>query len=75
MSGLIIHPFTFVKGYFIVHTKNGNPIPVKKELQKVIKKNVKSLLALNDKGLQVTFTDINKLREPMVHEMNENRID
>ena len=58
-----------------VHTKNGNPIPVKKELQKVIKKNVKSLLALNAKGLQVTFTDINKLKALMLHEIDENRID
>lgn len=58
-----------------VHTKNGNPIPVKKELQKVVIKNVKSLLALNAKGLQVTFTDINKLKALMLHEIDENRID
>jgi hypothetical protein len=42
--------------------KNGNPVPVKKELQRVIRKNVKSLLALNNKGIKVTFTDINKLQ-------------
>jgi hypothetical protein len=46
-----------------VHTRNGNPVPVKKELQRVIRKNVKSLLALNSKGVKVTFTDINKLQQ------------
>jgi hypothetical protein len=46
-----------------VHTRNGNPVPVKKELQRIIRKNVKSLLVLNDKGIKVTFTDINKLKE------------
>jgi uncharacterized alkaline shock family protein YloU len=40
-----------------------NPVPVKKELQRVIRKNVKSLLALNHKGVKVTFTDINKLQK------------
>jgi hypothetical protein len=46
-----------------IHTRNGNPVPVKKELQRVIRKNVKSLLALNNKGIKVTFTDINKLQQ------------
>jgi hypothetical protein len=46
-----------------IHTRNGNPVPVKKELQRVIRKNVKSLLVLNNKGIKVTFTDINKLQQ------------
>ncbi len=50
-----------------IHTKNGNPIPVKKDLQKVIKKNVKSLLALNARGIKVTFTDIDRLKELMMN--------
>lgn len=49
-----------------IHTKNGNPIPVKKELQKVIAKNVKSLLALNEKGIKVTFTDITRLKQLLI---------
>lgn len=44
-----------------IHTKNGNPVPVKKELQRVIRKNVKSFLALNSRGIKVTFTDITRL--------------
>jgi len=52
-----------------IHTKNGNPVPVKRELQKIIKKNVKSLLTLNDRGIKVTFTDISRLRTLMKEEM------
>lgn len=48
-----------------IHTKNGNPVPVKRELQKVIRKNVKSLLALNKRGVRVTFTDIDLLKEKL----------
>ncbi|PHU35984.1 type III toxin-antitoxin system CptIN family toxin [Pseudobutyrivibrio ruminis] len=51
-----------------IHTRNGNPVPVKKELQKVIRKNVKSFLALNGKGIKVTFTDIDRLKKIMLSE-------
>lgn len=54
-----------------IHTKNGNPVPVKKELQKIIKKNVKSLLALNDRGVKVTFTDITRLRNLMKKQLSK----
>ena len=57
-----------VNEYYIdhIHTKKGNPVPVKKELQHVIQKNVKSFLVLNNKGIKVTFTDITRLRELML---------
>lgn len=42
---------------------DGCSVPVKRELQKKIRKNVKSLLALNAKGIKVTFTDITNLEE------------
>lgn len=49
-----------------IHTKSGNPVPVKKDLQKLIAKNVKSLLALSNRGIKVTFTDINRLKKLMM---------
>lgn len=57
-----------VNEYYIdhIHTKKDNPVPVKKELQHVIQKNVKSFLVLNNKGIKVTFTDITRLRELML---------
>lgn len=51
-----------------IHTKNGNPVPVKRELQKVIRKNVMSFLALNDRGIRVTFTDITRIKEKLLNE-------
>ena len=44
-----------------IHTKNGNPVPISFKLQAEIKKNMKTLLALNARGIKVTFTDINRL--------------
>ena len=52
-----------------IHTKNGNPVPVKKELQKIIKKNVKALLSLNKRGIKVTFTDISRLKTLMQEQL------
>lgn len=46
-----------------IHTKNGNPVPVRHDLQIQINKNVKKLLALNKKGIKVTFTDITRLQD------------
>lgn len=75
-KGIILGEFDNCKAAFLVqnmfpitaeyvdhiHTKNGNPVPVKKELQKVIRKNVKSFIALSERGIKVTFTDINRLK-------------
>ena len=44
-----------------IHTVNGNPVPVSFELQEEIRKNLKTLLSLNSRGIKVTFTDINNL--------------
>lgn len=49
-----------------IHTRNGNPVPVKHELQFQINKNVKKLLALNKKGIKVTFTDITRLQDLII---------
>lgn len=61
---LIQNMFPVTENYIDhIHTKNGNPVPVKRELQRVIRKNVKSFLALNKKGIKVTFTDITRLEQ------------
>ncbi len=39
-----------------VHTTNGNPVPVNKKLQDIIRKNTKSFIAISEKGIKVTFT-------------------
>lgn len=71
---LIQNMFPVTKDYIDhIHTKNGNPVPIRKDLQKVIRKNVKSLLVLNDRGIKVTFTDINKLRKKLINRISERR--
>lgn len=44
-----------------IHTKNGNPVPVNYKLRARIQTNMKTLLAMNSRGIKVTFTDINNL--------------
>ena len=66
---LIQNMFPVTENYIDhIHTKNGNPVPVKRELQRVIRKNVKSFLALNKKGVKVTFTDITPLEQLMLNQ-------
>ena len=70
VANLIQNMFPMTKEYIDhIHTKNENPIPVKKELQKVIEKNVKSFRALSAKGVKVTFTDIIRLEKLMMESM------
>ena len=49
-----------------VHTRNGNPVPVNRKLQEMIRKNTKSLIAISGKGIKVTFTDIIRLRNRLI---------
>lgn len=49
-----------------IHTKNGKPVPVKREIQKEVRKNVKSFLVLTEKGIKVTFTDIVRLQKMLL---------
>lgn len=49
-----------------VHTRNGNPVPVNRKLQETIRKNTKSLIAISEKGIKVTFTDIIRLRNRLI---------
>ena len=49
-----------------VHTRNGNPVPVNRKLQDMIRKNTKSLIAISEKGTKVTFTDIIRLRNRLI---------
>lgn len=49
-----------------VHTRNGNPVPVNRKLQEMIRKNTKSLIAISEKRIKVTFTDIIRLRNRLI---------
>lgn len=49
-----------------IHTKNGNPVPVNKKLQGINKKNTKSLIAISERGVKVTFTEVIRLRDNLI---------
>ena len=53
-----------------VHTVDGKPAKVPETLEKIIVKNFKNLLKLKDKGINLFFADIDKIKEQMLKELN-----
>ena len=54
-----------------VHTKDGKPIQVSEELKIEIVKLFKKMLGLKKRGVNLFFTDIDKLKEKMLEEVKE----
>ena len=53
-----------------VHMVNGAPAKVGTDLQKEILLKFKKLMKLNDRGIKVFFTDVDKLKQQMLDEIN-----
>ena len=53
-----------------VHTVDGKPAKVPETLEKIIVKNFKNLLKLKDKGINLFFADLDKIKEQMLKELN-----
>jgi len=56
-----------------VHTKNGNPVPVKLSIQEEVRANMKRLRQLVKRGKKVVFTDINKIEQLMLDELAQEK--
>ena len=54
-----------------IHMINGAPAKVGTDLQKEILLKFKRLMKLNDRGIKVFFTDVDKLKQQMLDEINE----
>lgn len=54
-----------------VHTRNGNPVPVKYSLSQEIRSNMQQLRQLILKGKQVVFPDIQRLENLMLEELHQ----
>ncbi len=54
---------TLVKYIDHIHTINGKPARVPEKLEKIILKNFQNLMKLHNRGINVFFTDIDKLKE------------
>ena len=53
------------------HTENGAPVRVPDNLKKEILDNFKSLIAMKKRGRNLFFTDIDKIKEMMLEELND----
>ena len=53
-----------------VHTVDGKPARVPEKLEKIILKNFQNLMKLHARGINVFFTDIDKLKAKMLEEIN-----
>lgn len=54
-----------------VHTVDGVPLKVPTDLQNEIKSMFKNMLALKKRGANLFFTDIDRLKEKMLEELNK----
>ena len=52
-----------------VHTKNGNPLPVKHSIQQTIQTNIKQIWQIHARGRKIVFTDIDRLQNLMLEEL------
>ena len=53
-----------------VHTVDGKPAKVPETLGKIILENFKELMKLKSKGINLFFTDIDKIKKQMLEELN-----
>ena len=52
-----------------IHTRNGNPVPVKFSLAQEVRSNMQQLRQLINRGRQVVFPDIRRLEKLMLTEL------
>jgi len=53
-----------------IHTKNGNPLPVKHSIQQAIQTKLKQVLQIHKRGRKIVFTDISRLQKLLLEEFN-----
>ena len=52
-----------------IHTIDGKPAKIPETLEKIILENFKNLLKLKSKGINLFFTDIDKIKKQMLDEL------
>jgi len=52
-----------------IHTKSGNPLPVKHSIRQVIQTRIKQIRQIHARGRKIVFTDIDRLQKLMLEEM------
>lgn len=54
-----------------IHTRNGNPVPVKHSIQLEVKSKLKQVRRLTARGIKIVFPDILRLEKLMLEELEE----
>lgn len=52
-----------------IHTRNGNPVPVKYSIQSEVRSKMKQVWRLTTKGIKIVFPDILRLEKLMLEEL------
>lgn len=52
-----------------IHTRNGNPVPVKHFIQLEVKSKLKQVRRLTARGIKIVFPDIPRLEKMMLEEL------
>jgi hypothetical protein len=68
---LIQNAFPIIEKYFDhVHTIQEKPVMVHKELNRMLTENLREVLAMHNRGIRLTFTDIDTIRTVMESELH-----
>ena len=72
---LIQNAFPIIEKYIDhVHKEGDVTVMLDKDLQKIILRKFKLLLSLKNKGINLFFTDIDKLKKLMLSELKKDKI-
>ena len=71
---LIQNAFPIIEKYLDhVHTIQGQPIVVHKELNKILNKNLQDVLAMYDSGVKLLFTNVQEIWRIMEQELDDSK--
>ena len=69
---LIQNTFPVIEKYFDhLHTVQDQPVTIHKKLYKLLVENLNEVLAMYNRGVRLTFTDIRAIKTIMEKELNE----
>lgn len=69
---LIQNTFPIIEEYFDhVHTIEAKPVIVHKELNEVLTENLRKVLAMHNRGIKLTFTDIDAIKAVMEKKLRQ----
>ena len=71
---LIQNTFPVIEKYFDhVHTIQEQPVVIHKKLDRVLVENLNEVLAMYNRGIKLTFTDIKAIRDIMEEELENKK--